>query len=152
MHNTESCNLLAELLGYLRSLHWLYNTLHWLAAGANGYQLHLLYERLYQGLGGEIDALAEKAVAYCGAGAVDPLHSLERTRFWVEAFWATGDRGPLVALTAEQKFQDVVARVYADLKAAGQLPLGLDDFIMGLAERHETAIYLLGQVSGQAAV
>lgn len=81
---------LKEILAVLRAQSWLFQSLHWQVKGSNFYQLHLLYERIYGGLGEEVDALAEKIVGYYGSDAVEKTDQIERTMKWVKE-WRGND-------------------------------------------------------------
>lgn len=135
--------LLKEVLASLRAQSWLYQTLHWRVQGERFYELHLLFERLYGGLNGQIDALAEKLVGYYGAEAVDADDSMNRAAKWLKEW-----RGEPVdaALASEKQLQSVVRKTYETLKNKKELSLGLDDYLMSLANDHETHLYLLGQI------
>ena len=45
----------------------------------------------------------------------------------------------------EEHLQRALKITYDELKARGELSLGLDDFLMATASAHETALYLLRQ-------
>jgi len=138
--------LLKEVLAALRAQQWLYQTLHWQAEGENFYEMHLLFERLYDGIGGQIDALAEKLIGYYGNEAVCRKDSIGRTQKWI-ASWC-GENSVEVALNAEKEFQALLRRTYDTMSQKKELSLGLDDFLMATASEHEVALYLLGQMKG----
>lgn len=137
--------LLNHLLALLRAQHMLYWTGHWQATGDSSYGDHLLMERLYTGnVVAEIDTLAEKMVAMGGAEAVDPQRQIELMHNWVQ------EVDDLVhpierALFLEREFQDFVEHVYEVLSDSDDMSLGLDDFLMSMANDHETSLYLLQQ-------
>ena len=137
--------LLKETLAAMRALQWLYQSLHWGVKGENFYELHLLFERLYDGMGDQIDALAEKLVGYYGSETVERVDAIGRTQKWI-ASWR-GD-GVEAALAAEKQFQALLRRTYDTMSQKKELSLGLDDFLMATASEHEVALYLLGQVKG----
>lgn len=135
---------LEEVFGVLRAAHWFHWTAHW--QSKSQYGDHLLFERLYTGVTDEIDTLAEKLVGYFGEGGVDPNVSLSHTSLWIQKWTLGGSMATISgALQAEQDIQDVLKATYDALKADGKLTLGLDDFIMAVANAHETNIYLLQQ-------
>ena len=134
--------VLVEVLGMLRALYLLEQTAHWQAQGASAYADHQLFERLYTGVVGEVDTLAEKMVGYFGTGAVDVNSSMLAMSAWLVRWNTPADDK---VLRAERDVQEVLARSYTSIKALGGVPLGLDDFLMGLANDHETAVYLLQQ-------
>lgn len=139
-------DLLKEVLSLLRAQSWLYQTLHWQVKGKDFYENHLLFERLYGGLGEEIDTLAEKLVGYYGSEAVSANESIEKAQKWLSG-WRDSD--PITAaLGAEKQLQALLRKTYDTMSQKKELSLGLDDFIMALASAHETNLYLLSQSKG----
>jgi DNA-binding ferritin-like protein len=143
IRSKNSLELLKEVLAMLRALQWVEQTCHWQSKGQQSYQLHLLFQRLYENLDGEIDSLAEKLVGYYGNETVNSDDSINRSAKWV-ASWK-GDNIVKVALEAEKQLQAVLRRTYDTMKQKKELTLGLDDYLMALANSHETHLYLLGQ-------
>lgn len=138
---------LSEILAVLRAQSMLYQTAHWQSRGSNFYGDHLLFERLYNSVQGEIDAIAEKIVGYFGPSGVDVFYQIERVEDWVEK-----QEGPTDVLTTllclEEDFQLLLKNTY-DLFKSNQMPLGLDDWLMATASAHDTNMYLLQQSGGE---
>lgn len=143
MFSESSCTALSRLVALLRAVQKIHHTAHWQVAGPTFYGDHLMFEHLYTGITKEFDGLSEKAIAYCGAGVVDAAAQ----EALITEFIATIGGTDLVrkSLAAEQAVQDEIEECRAALEAAGELPLGLDNYLQGLADSHETAIYLLQQ-------
>lgn len=140
-------DLLLLSLAMLRAQHWLLWNTHWTVRGENFYQLHLLFQRLYDedGLDDEIDTLAEKIVGFFGSAAIDPKQQMFEAAGWLDR-WCKKSEDPILrALAAEEHLQEVLSQVYEAIENQGVMTMGLDDFIMALASRHETAQYLLQQ-------
>lgn len=135
--------LLIQLLSALRALHWSHWTSHWKSSGPISYQSHLLFERLYTGVVDEIDGLAEKIVGEYGPEALGDLSVMAGSA----RFLSGHEGGDLVsrALQMETHLQTAIKTAYETLKANGELSLGMDDFLMALANSHETNVYLLRQ-------
>ena len=138
---------LKGLLGLFHGLYWLHWTTHWQTQGDPSYGDHLLFERLYQALVDEIDTLAEKLVQMGGREAVNIAEHVPVMGAWLGRWMPEQD---LIgrALGAERDFQAAVRQVYDDLKEEGGLSLGMDDFLMNVANTHETHLYLLQQRMG----
>lgn len=137
-------DLLSQLLAILQGIQWAHWTAHWQSKGTPSYGDHLLFERLYGSLKEEIDGLAEKLVAYYGVESVAATASIADAH----RFLASYDQVPDLykrALMMELHLQNALKRVYDGIKESGEMSLGLDDFIMALANNHETHIYLLRQ-------
>jgi starvation-inducible DNA-binding protein len=144
--NAANQSLLVQLLAILRAIHWAHWTAHWQVKGTPSYGDHLLFERLYSGLAGDIDSLAEKIVAYFGVEAVSAAPNLGIAHQFLVAYDAEGDTDVyLRALKMELHLQNALKRVYTQIEASGEMSLGLDDFLMALANSHETNVYLLRQ-------
>ena len=143
LRTNSSQELLKEMLAFLRAQSWLLISLHWQVKGSNFYELHLLFERLYGALGGQIDSLAEKIVGYYGSEAVEMNDSMSRAQKWLKEW-----KGEPVdaALASEKQLQTLIRQTYETMKEKKELSLGLDDFLMALANDHETHLYLLGQI------
>lgn len=136
--------ILKEFFGLLHALYWSHWTAHWQVQGNPFYGDHLLFERLYQGVVEEIDTLAEKMVARFGPTVVDAVDHFPVTQAWVER-WSVQESPYKRALMAESDFQSAAKRVYDHIKEAGAMSLGLDDYLMAIANDHETNMYLLQQ-------
>jgi DNA-binding ferritin-like protein len=135
---------LAQLLAVLRAIHWSHWTAHWQVKGTPSYSDHILFDSLYTGIPAEIDALAEKMVAYFGAEAVAPIPSMALS----QQFLATHSSEPNVyrrALKMELQLQRTLKQVYESIEDSNEMSLGLDDFLMAVSNTHETSIYLLRQ-------
>lgn len=140
-------NLLLQLLAILRALQWSHQTAHWKVRGESSYQDHLLFQKLYEAVGEEIDTLAEKIVGIYGPDAIHNLSVLSDTHQFIANHAATGagDSSYQCALQMEEHLQRALKLAYDGLKASGEMSLGLDDFLMATANAHETALYLLRQ-------
>jgi DNA-binding ferritin-like protein len=140
-------NILLQLLAILRALQWSHQTAHWKVRGEPFYGDHLLFQKLYEAVGEEIDTLAEKIVGIYGPGAITNLSLLSDTHKFVanHAASGVGDNPYQCALLMEEHLQRALKLAYDELKASGEMSLGLDDFLMATANAHETALYLLRQ-------
>ena len=135
---------LQKVLVCLQAQHISYWTSHWQARGPTAYSDHLLFERLYNGVREEIDALAEKLVAMYGgehvsAGFLGVHLSSCLKRF--EDVEDAVDRG----LFSEEALLELIEQAYDQLEDSGGLTMGMDDLLMTIADSHETHIYLLQQ-------
>ena len=147
--NLES---LVTLLAMLRGLKWGYWNFHWVSKGQNFYESHLLFERLYsEQIDDQIDTLAEKITSYSPDVLVGPM-MLQGFSLFVDQYATVRadfdspmkelyDKG----LRMEKQVQFAIETTYNKLKLTGQLSLGMDDYLMSLANQRETVIYLLRQ-------
>jgi len=141
----QSKSRLLNLLALLRAAHLIHHTAHLQASGATSYADHQLFARLYGDLVEEADGLAEKLVYLAGADSVDALDQVLRihtaVRRAVEASPELVQRSYLL----EQSVQAAIAAARDGYASEGGLPLGLDNYLAGLADAHDTACYLLRQ-------
>lgn len=135
---------LTDLLALIRAQQWSYWTMHWQIQGTAYYGDHLLFQRMYEALSEEIDTLAEKIVAHLGVDFVDPGDQMTKSHAWIDG-WGQTDDLYLRALQSEEDFQVAARTAYDILKETGHITLGLDDFLMAIANAHETNQYLLKQ-------
>ena len=135
-------NILIQLLSILRAIHWAHWTTHW---KAYRYQTHLLFQRMYEGVVEEIDGLGEKIVGEYGPEALYDSPLMEDSLRFLEAHGNPDQNMYERALEMEEHLQQAIKTAYETLKSQGDLSLGMDDFLMGLANAHETNLFLLRQ-------
>ena len=136
------------LLALLRAARLIHHTAHHLASGPMFAADHALYTELYEALDDEIDTLSEKAV-YMGA-PLDAADLAERVAQLTQRLSPTGARTNPDALAKraledERAIQDGISAARQTLEESGALSYGLDNFLAGLADGHEKALYLLSR-------
>ena len=129
----------------LRSLAIIHQQAHWVSAGQPQYGDHLLFQRLYDGVSGNIDTAAEKTIGIFES-EMDVSKHISMTSTFVNKFYVEKD---LIkrSLIAEKSFLTFSKQLYDDLKQSDSMSLGLDDMIMAIASEHETFVYLLNNRS-----
>lgn len=143
----------AELTGLLTAAQMLYvlhQTHHWQAKGDSFYGDHLLFERLYNDVLGDVDPLAEKAVGLGGVETVMLMPRMQGVNFLLgctEPHNVMPQSTQLVerSLAAEIMFLSMCAMASFSLKAKGQLSAGLDNLLAGIQDKAEGRVYLLRQ-------
>jgi DNA-binding ferritin-like protein len=143
--NARSVEMLQWVLAGLRAQYWNYQESHWQVRGTSFYGDHLLFQRLYESVTDQVDALAEKIVASFGVDAVSTRVLHPKFDQWL-AQWSNTSCLHMRGLQSEEAIQEAIRRAYARLKELGTLTLGMDDFLMATASEHETNEYLLKQV------
>ena len=136
---------LCGLLAILRAQEMSYQTSHWQSSGRSYYGNHLLFQRLYESVGAEIDGIAEKMVGYLGAESVNLAPQAVKVATFAFG-WAKIDCPFHRGLSSEEQLQVATKAAYDSIKEVGAMTLGLDDFLMAMANAHETNAYLLQQV------
>jgi DNA-binding ferritin-like protein len=137
-----------NILAQMRALQWLYTTSHWTSSGPNSYSDHLLLQRLYEGLDKPIDALGERMVAYFGPQSVDPVVINAEAQDLIASLKMRGASS--IPLHQINKLEALLRKEIRDAWRANQdsgdeFSLGIDDYLMGLANERDEAIYLLKQ-------
>ena len=145
MQREEVRLCLLEVLCVLRAQSLSYQVSHWQALGSSFYGNHLLFERLYNSVQGQIDQLAEKMVGYLGRDAVDMGPQLPHITGFCE-YWEQVPCRHERGLLSESTLQDAIKAGYDRIKKIGAMTLGLDDWLMSAANAHEENTYLLQQV------
>lgn len=133
-----------EMLAVLRAQYWIFQNAHWQVRGDTFYGDHLLFQRLYEDVAGDVDSLAEKCVGYLGCETVDPSDLLQRAQKWVDE-WCLIESPVQRTLAAERTFLGLAKHAYDILKGMNIMTLGLDDAIMAMCNSHEGHEYLLQQ-------
>jgi DNA-binding ferritin-like protein len=136
---------LCTLLAVLRTQSMSYQTSHWQSSGATYYSDHLLFQRLYESVGDQVDQLAEKIVGFLGADPVS-LELQVPLMHQMSHQWAKESNPHRRGLLSEKSLQRCLKASYDAIKAASAMTLGLDDWLMAAASAHEENQYLLQQV------
>lgn len=144
-----------EYLALMKALETYYQHAHWISKGEPFYGDHLLFSRLYESVGDQIDVLGEKMVGLFGDASVSAKiivglmsEILEETADMSDD--TLGLELTTEALKLENLFLDKTKTIYKDMKENGSLSLGWDDMLMSLANEHESNAYLLGQRAKKA--
>ena len=143
----KSKEQLAELLSYMKALRECYQAMHWVSRGEPYYGDHHLFSQLYEALAEEVDGLAEKAIGYTDdAYIVEVQYQTSRMATHVSEIMSfLPDMTNIQCmLNAEKKLtKEIVPKMLNDLEQAGELSDGLENFLQGIADAHESSIYHL---------
>lgn len=141
-------NDLATLLGALQGAALVHQAHHWSTNGRTFYSDHKLYEQLYNESLEFIDQVAERMMGL-GAPAVIAAAQVRVMLAFIQqcGLARTPDEMAQVSLSAELLVLNLVRRVIANLDSAGTLTPGTSNLLEGLADQHETFVYLLQQRS-----
>lgn len=134
-------------LKYLAALH---QNHHWTCMGDPYYGDHLLFERLYGDIPGEVDSIAEKAIGLGCTANVD-LHLVHSQLLKLITGSGSATMIPQStdlakkSLMAEMNFLAVMKHLCDSLKECGLMTHGLDNLLAGIEDKHEGHVYLLKQ-------
>lgn len=141
---------LSVVLVHLKYLYALHQNHHWISMGDPYYGDHLLFQRLYGNIVEEIDGVAEKAIGLGSTANVD----LQLVNSQVLKLICGQGSASMIpqssdlakkSLMAEMSFLKVVDHAMLHLKEMGLLTSGLSNMLEGIADVHESHIYLLKQ-------
>lgn len=141
---------LSVALVHLKYLYALHQNHHWTAMGDPYYGDHLLFQRLYEGITGDIDAVAEKSIGLgCTANVNLNLVHTQLLKLISGAGSATmiPQSSDLArkSLVAEMNYLAVMKHLCDSLKECGLMTHGLDNLLAGIEDKHEGHVYLLKQ-------
>jgi len=148
---------LSVVLVYLKFLSFVHQNHHWTSSGDPYYGDHLLFERLYNSVTGEIDTVAEKAIGLgCSTNVnlalmTQQLHKLV-TGYGMTATIPQSSDLARRSLMAEMNFLKVIDFAIESLEECGLLTNGVDNMLQDLADSHEKSVYLLKQRCSKSAI
>lgn len=136
---------LVSVMVDLVALYRLLQTLHWQSSGDTSYQDHLLFQRLYEDVRGEVDSVAERLVGLFDETAVDP-EMIETRILRRLAVWQKIPQFPVRALMAER---DVLETLRSAALVFHEDP-GTENMLQGFSDKHMEHAYLLQQRTKRA--
>lgn len=139
---------LSELLAYLRAAFHVNQSHHWQTNGDEFYADHLLFQRIYEEGQPFIDDVAERAVGLGTTSSVDALNQIDATAKLVHKVYemAPGESPDDMinrSLAVEQMVLDKIKSSIDELETYNSLTHGVSNLLEGIADKHETFIYLL---------
>jgi DNA-binding ferritin-like protein len=141
---------LSVLLAHLKYLSMVHQNHHWTTKGDPFYGDHLLFQRLYEGVTGEIDTVAEKVIGLGSTANVDLMLQTRQVMRLVEGYGMTSTMPQPSDLArrsyqAEMSFLKVASHLVEHIKECGMMTRGLDNMIAGIEDAHESNVFLLKQ-------
>lgn len=143
---------LTVMLAYLRAMQAWFHGAHHVTGGEGFSGDHSdLYERIYKSIIDDYDAAAEKAVGLSDESLACPIKVMDHANKIISKFKSPCDLSAVeIARYGHHivmKYLDFLDILYDGMKERDELTLGLDDFIMSMANNYETFVYLLKQRS-----
>jgi DNA-binding ferritin-like protein len=133
---------LTRLLTALRVAAITAQTNHWACAGENYYSDHLLFQRIYQADDAEIDGFAERAIAFAGPEAANPVviaydvAECLADLAYIENRLQRQLTAERCVISCAQALMDVISR-------RPETKLGWDDVLGAIVSKREEHEYLL---------
>ena len=141
----EHCEeALCALMCCLNALYTIERSAHWRAKPDNFYADHLLFQRLYEAIPGEIDKLAEKMAVDCGLDVLRAdLLSQGTCDKVCEIVDCCSDDPYELSLNAENCVLEIIQCAMDAIEASNLRKLGWEDLLGEMTSKHEEHIYLL---------
>lgn len=137
---------LAGFLAVTEGLQMLHHSHHWQTKGANFYGDHLLYQRLYETILGEIDLIGEKLIGVSqDASLTNYFKRVKAMEKFLEAVTHSDKPYVVVSHDAESAYIRLGGELMDQLEDAGLLTRGLEQMLGNILDKHEEHIYLLEQ-------
>lgn len=138
---------LALYLSTLRAITVVFQNCHWKSKNEDAYSHHLLFERLYNDAQETLDGAAEKFIGVFDEECLKlSTHNLYLYKVLQKYETYDEDFNFIeMSLRIEKDFLKLSQDLYDLLDSSDELTLGLDDFIMATANKHEEFVYLLKQ-------
>lgn len=144
---------LSSILAMLKGLSHIHQTHHWQSSGPSFYGDHLMFQRLYEATSKEIDGIAEKAVGLCCEDTVNAHMQMKLMTSFVNDVYSCGVKFQngnqkaliILSLKAEKMFLNCVCSILKQLQQEEIYTIGLENFIQGIVDNHESSVYLLKQ-------
>lgn len=138
------------MLAYIRAIHTWFHGAHHITSGTGFAGDHVsLYGRIYEEIQEDFDEAAEKAIGLLDEQVACPIVTLRNAARVSSNFKSPVGLDDLEianeALSIIDRYLQFLNKIYYDLKDSDELTLGLDDFIMAMANDYETFLYLLRQ-------
>lgn len=150
---------LMAIAAMLRAINTLNHSFHWKASGDSFYGDHLLFQRIYEGVLPDIDALGEKAIGFGDGQLSNPLKLIQAEKAFLTSVLTNdsivngakndADRMFRRAGYAESLFIETTEAFMKDLESKGLLTKGIDNLLAGVLDTHEGYLYLLKQRTKQ---
>lgn len=139
-------DVLADLLSYVRAVAQAEHSFHWRTRGPAFYGDHLMFERIYGGTASDVDPIAEKLLGLTNSqDSLCPATLAAKTAQVLADMNLSNDPKvfPADALRIEKALIDLIT---ATIQVCGdQMTDGLENFLQGMADKHEGHVYLLQQ-------
>jgi len=141
----SAAHSLASVAVALRAVYLMHQAAHWQAKGPSFVGDHKLFGKLYSATLSEVDMVAERAVGLGDPILVCPLKSSQFALELLEAFGREcdvpePDKLVQLSLEAERGLLQVI-----DSALKGDMSEGAKNLLQGVADSHETHVYLLQQ-------
>jgi len=140
-----------QWVGMHRAMIAWFHAAHHVSKGASFGGDHVnVYGKIYTELEEDFDGIVEKGLGLTGDETLaDPMSILSNAANQLAKYPTPASRSEediaMDAFELSQMYVDFLDQTYRQFETAGCLSIGLDDMLMGLANKYETYVYLLQQ-------
>lgn len=136
-----------NMFASLRAAESIHREGYWKAKGEDHYGLHLMFKHINDPIDEQLDELGNQFVTRLGEETLNGNEIETKTKEYVLKANSAKD-AVARSLWIEKTIQDNLKTVYDGLKSSGELTLGLDELLMGVAKEHDDAMYHLTRTQG----
>lgn len=137
---------LAAFLAATEALQMLEHSHHWQTKGENFYGDHLLYQRLYEQILGEIDLIGEKLIGLSQKTSLtNYFKRIKAMEIFLKSVTHKNEPYVVVSHDAELAYVRMGGELMDSMEKAGLLTRGLEQMLGNILDKHEEHIYLLDQ-------
>lgn len=137
---------LAAFLAVTEGLQVVHHSHHWQTKGENFYGDHLLYQRLYEAVLGEIDLVGEKLIGVSNdVSLTNYFKRVKAMEMFLKAVTHSDQPYIVVSHDAELTYVRMGGELMDRLEQDGLLTRGLEQMLGNILDKHEEHIYLLDQ-------
>ncbi len=143
-----------RILATLQAAALVHQTNHWSVRGNTFYGDHLLFQRLYSESQEFVDQIAERAIGSGEVAWIDAVALSQATTAMMKFFASSPSFSELevsdrvsVSLAAEFFVLGELKHTIERYESEGRLTPGISNLLEGVADKHESFVYLLKQSS-----
>jgi len=141
---------LSKMIFHVKAMEIWFHGAHHVTGGIGFAGDHVnLYSKIYEDISEDYDAVAEKAIGLANENLACPIAVSSGANKIISLFESPCGKNSneiaKIGFDIISKYLDELDEIYLELKESNLLTLGLDDFIMSMANDYEEILYLLKQ-------
>lgn len=145
----KTIQLCALYIATLKAIVLISQNNHWISKGGDFYEMHLLYERIYNAANESLDLCAEKFVGLFSDEVLDYSLQIEVLNLVLENYENEIEDPVNMLLSITLDFLKLNQEFSDHVEKTNEMSLGLSDMLGGIASTHETTVYFLKQIQSK---
>lgn len=150
--DSDLYSALESMLFNIKAMEVWFHGAHHVTGGVGFAGDHInLYSKIYEDISDDFDSAVEKAIGLLNEDIACPISIMDGANKIVSSFETPCGRSAneiaKIGLKIISEYIFILDEIYNSLKKSDSLTLGLDDFIMSMANDYEDIVYLLKQRS-----